>query len=109
MIDVHYIRQGEIYMVEIIGHADYASPGEDIVCASSSMLAYTIQGAAETLPQAEVKRVIELKPGYGTILLKMIPGATHETLQKVENMIEMVMIGYTLLAETYPNHVNVHM
>lgn len=86
------------------GHAGFASPGQDIVCAGVSALAFA---AAEYLTQMrtwgklEREPVIALEPGE--IRLECEPKITAE--EEASHVFRMLEIGCRLIAHSYPNNV----
>lgn len=92
-------------MLEITGHADYADKGADIVCSAISILAYTLEKAAETLPEREVRRVVHFKDGYVTFMFQGGEETSKEAADKLDTIVGMALMGYRLLAESYPNNI----
>ena len=89
------------------GHASFAEIGTDIVCASASILTYTLakmvidmheRGRLEGFP------VIRLEGGDACVACKCKDRATWV---KMVNYYQFAMTGFTMLAETYPQNVNV--
>ena len=74
------------------GHANYAEQGKDIVCASISMLAYTMAVSLD---------------GNSA---RLLPGDTEIAYQdtiKNRMIIDAMQKGFSLLAESYPDYVKV--
>lgn len=76
--------------IRIDGHAGYAPKGQDIVCASVSILAYSV---AETLRQ--MGENCDMGNGFCHI---QVP-------QGREDILTVVLNGFRLLAENYPDYV----
>ena len=89
------------------GHASFAEIGTDIVCASASILTYTI---AEIVQQMEERGrledtpIIRLEVGDACVACKC---KDTKTFAKVLNAFDVVRTGFNLLAENYPQNVNV--
>lgn len=88
------------YTIMIDGHSDY-NPGNDIVCASCSILTYTLLNALANMETEEFDSK-EYEEGF-VISVK----GTTETWAKVKTVIETIMLGYELLQEKYPANVSV--
>ena len=97
-------ESGSITM-KLSGHAGQAKQGEDIVCASASILAYTV---AQTLQfmyeQGELKKKphLKLEEGDTIIVAKPKPEAYAEVL----HTFFVAQVGYHLLAHNYPQYVS---
>lgn len=74
------------------GHANYAEHGKDIVCASISMMAYTMAASLD---------------GNSA---RLLPGDTEITYRDTPDnraIIGAMQKGFMLLADSYPDHVKV--
>ena len=95
---------GSITM-KLSGHAGAGEVGKDIVCASASILAYTV---AQTLQfmygegQLQKKPHIKLDPGDCIITAKPKDDAYAEVL----HTFFVAQVGYSLLAKNYPQFVD---
>lgn len=89
----------QCYSIEAYGHADYATDGEDIVCASVSMLIYTL---ARRLEDLGYDFIAEFNGGDAFV------GFTNEgpAIMSTRYAFETIESGFRLLAETYPGHVS---
>ncbi len=82
--------------ITIKGHAHYAEPGKDIVCAGVSTLAQNLIASIEELTEDQIKYVIQ----PGTVDIK------HGTLsEEAQLLVKSFFIGFKLIADEYPNHV----
>lgn len=82
----------------IKGHANYAAPGKDIVCAGVSVLAQTLIAAIEDLTADEIQ--YDIQPG--TVNIK------HGDLSKdAQLLINSFFIGVEMIANEYPDNVRV--
>lgn len=99
MIEIRYIKTNAMHCLSIKGHADYANHGDDIVCAGVSAVTYTLAGWLINRVD-ETERYMKLDSGNGTIMCY--------ALDKADTAFDMAMIGFTQIANTYPNHVSVH-
>ena len=90
--------------LKLTGHAGAAKKGEDIVCASASILAYTV---AQTVQYMHAEGGLRKKPriefadGNATIVAK--PKA--ESYAEVLHTCFVAQVGYSLLSHNYPQYV----
>lgn len=80
----------------IDGHAGYGPSGQDIVCASISILTYTLAEALQGIHRCE-----EIRPGY--VCIEAFP--TKEEEQKVEIIFETIIKGLQLLHNEFADFV----
>ena len=94
------------FIMSIKGHAGASEVGQDIVCASASILAYTV---AQLVKDYGMKDMLKKKP---TILLKKGSSTVTCTPKKeyydeVKHSYYVVQTGINLLAHNYPQCVDV--
>ncbi len=87
------------------GHAGYAEEGKDIVCASASILTYTLAQivllADEDGELAETPTV-DLESGDATISFR---SKNDEIFANMSHTIFTISVGYRLLAQEHPQYV----
>lgn len=84
--------------IEISGHAGYAEPGKDIVCAGVTALTQTLIQSIDDLTDDEIE--YRVSPGkveveYGNLS------------EKSKTLVDSFFIGICLIAEEFPEHVKV--
>ena len=85
--------------IKITGHAGYAEPGKDIVCAGVSTLVQTLIASLDMLTPGALEST-EIKPGYVEI--------KHRNLSEHAKMlVDSLFIGVNLIADEYPEHVKI--
>ena len=101
MIDVVYHRR--YHRLTIEGHACSGEHGHDLVCASASILAYTLAASVANMFAAKQIRepFIELKEGSGQIACKAI----NRFEAPVTLIFDTLCAGYELLAREYPENI----
>lgn len=82
--------------IEIFGHAGYAEPGKDIVCAGVTALTQMLIQSIEYLTDDEIE--YRLSPGrvdinYGNLS------------EKSKILVDSFFIGIRLIADEFPNYV----
>ena len=86
------------------GHAGQAEKGQDIVCASASMLAYTL---AQNIIFLQDKGIFKGNPRVifkdGNAHISCRPKKT--SMGEVLHTFFVVQVGYSLLAHNYPQYV----
>ena len=84
--------------IEISGHAGYAEPGKDIVCAAVTALTQTMVHS--------IKALTEDKPEY-----MACPGKFEMEIknlsEKSKTLVDSFFIGVCKIAEEFPEHVKV--
>ena len=102
MIQVVYHRN--FHRLSITGHAGAAEPGYDLVCASASMLAYTL--AANVANMADNGQVREpvIKMNEGDTEISCNP--RHNLKASVTLVFDSVCVGFELLAHDYPQYIS---
>lgn len=100
MIKVTFAESGNKLSLRLEGHAEYAEEGKDIVCASASILAFTLATIVDSFD--DVEAVIDLKGGDTTIECEC---KDEDTRVKVANAYHYTEIGCALLAQHYPQYV----
>lgn len=86
------------------GHAGYAEHGQDIVCASASILAYTIAQCIENMQtEGKLKRIDEMSIQDGAVTVVCTPKEEHR--QEVIDIYLTVRTGFELLAHNFPQYV----
>lgn len=105
MISVTFTESGNKLSLRVEGHAGYAEHGKDIVCASASILAYTL---AQTVMGAEcggcltTPPTIQMNSGDTVISCE---AASNTDLAIMKSMFVFAIQGYKLLAHNYPQYV----
>lgn len=95
--------------LHVKGHAGANAPGHDIVCASASILAYTL---AQNIKMSEERGhlkyspKIKLKEGDSIITCR---AKDDETYAEMLHTFLVIQTGYMLLAHNYPQYVAVEM
>lgn len=84
--------------ITVKGHAGYAEPGKDIVCAAVSVLVCTLIESITELTEDELTHDIEhgnTEINYGIIS------------EQTKLLIDSFFVGVTGISETYPQYVRV--
>ena len=87
------------------GHAGSDAKGHDLVCASASILAYTVAQMVQTMEQdgaLKGKPCIELNEGDATIILRC---KNDDVYAEARHTFSVAKTGYSLLAQNYPQYV----
>ena len=102
MIKVVYHR--DLNRVTVEGHAKSGVAGHDLVCASASILAYTLARFVENMKQARqsYNPTVVLKEGDATISCS--PPTRYKGA--VTLVFDSICAGFELLAHDYPNNIS---
>lgn len=90
-----YKSEGEVV---IRGHAGYAPPGQDIVCAAISTLSQVFVASVEELTAAKIKTA--QMGGYMEIVIK-------ESTERAQVLLDSFLLGCQMVADQYPEYVQV--
>ena len=101
MIEAIYYRKHN--RLTVTGHAGSAEIGHDLVCASASMLAYTLAAnVANMADNGQVRQPI-IKTNEGDTEISCNP--RHNLKASVTLVFDSVCVGYELLAHDYPEYI----
>lgn len=102
MIQAIYYRK--FNRLTVTGHAGAAEPGHDLVCASASMLAYTLAAnVANMADNGQVRQPI-IRNNEGDTEISCNP--RHNLKASVTLVFDSVCVGFELLAHDYPDFVS---
>ena len=90
--------------ITIEGHAYSGEPGQDLICASASMLVYTLAASVESMKaHGHISgAVIDLKGGDSVVSCE-----PYEQFKAAITLIfDSICAGYELLAANYPENVS---
>lgn len=102
MIQVKFCREDNRFSFSCTGHAGYGKKGQDIVCASATILAYTLAQNIQDREKDGIfvsKPILTLKPGKATIQVL----AKEENKETVRVIFSVIGKGFACLAANYPN------
>lgn len=96
-------RDGSIHMT-LQGHAGAAPKGEDLVCASATMMAYTVAQAVQFMfEQGMLKKKPKISIKEGNAAVIAIP--KEETYAEVLHTFWVAQCGVHVLVRNYPQYV----
>ena len=101
MIQATYYRSYN--RLTVTGHAGSAEPGKDLVCASASMLAYTLAANVSNMADNGQVRHPIIKTDAGDAEISCNP--LHNLKASVTLIFDSVCAGFELLAHDYPDFV----
>ena len=109
MIQVKFNRiEDKSLLFKIDGHAGQDNSGHDIVCSAASILAYTLAQTMRYIDEQngfEVTPVIKLNEGNAVVFVRPKEDYEGEVMQTFFT----VEVGYSLLAQNYPQYVELTM
>ena len=82
--------------IEISGHAGYAEPGKDIVCAGVTALTQTLIQSIDDLTDDEIE--YRISPGKAEIEYRNLS-------EKSKILVDSFFVGIRLIADEFPNYV----
>ena len=105
MIKVTIATEGAKLSLRLEGHAEYAEVGKDIVCASASILAYTLAQIVRVIERngcLKEPAVVRLDSGDTEITCEPKDATTYDVLW---DAYDFARVGYFLLAHNHPKYV----
>jgi uncharacterized protein YsxB (DUF464 family) len=102
MITVVYHR--DLNRLEMEGHAQSGDVGHDLVCASASILAYTLASFVENMRGAGQTKHPTIKLSDGHALIDC--NAPNRYKGSVKLAFDTVCAGFELLARDYPDNIS---
>ena len=104
MLKVTFKEEEGKLTLELEGHAGQAEIGQDIVCASASILAYTVaQFVKDAFARGDLKSPPEIKLESGDAFISCEP--TDDILFGMQDCYLFAELGYHILAYNYPQYV----
>jgi uncharacterized protein YsxB (DUF464 family) len=105
MINVTYHRDRN--RVEVKDHAQSGEAGHDLVCASASILVYTLASFVENMREAKqvYNPTTELKEGDALIYCD----APNKYKHSITLVFDSICGGFELLAKDYPDNIKFEM
>ena len=90
--------------LRVRGHARFAAPGSDIVCAAASILCYTAaQTALDLYEQGKLRKKPRVDVGKGDATVTLCP--VNDAAAEAAVALHTVATGFALLAHHYPEYV----
>ena len=102
MINVIYHRDRS--RVTMKGHARSGEVGHDLVCASASILAYTLASFVENMERAGQTKYPKVELTEGQAIIDCNPPKRYKST--VTLAFDTVCRGFDLLAQSYPNNIS---
>ena len=102
MIHATYYRKYN--RLTVTGHAGAAEPGHDLVCASASMLVYTLAANVANMADSGQVRQPVIKTNDGDAEISCKP--RHNLKASVTLIFDSVCVGFELLAHNHPEYIN---
>lgn len=104
MISITFTNRGNRLSLRLEGHAGYAEHGNDIVCASASILAYTVaQFVMEAEHNGDLESPAEVKLESGDTIISCEP--TEDLMRGMADMYQFAKLGFCILEHNYPQYV----
>ncbi|MBH5317147.1 ribosomal-processing cysteine protease Prp [Paenibacillus sp. GSMTC-2017] len=107
MITITIVRNDSdkrIVSFAVVGHAKYAKPGKDIVCAGVSTVSIGTVNAIETL--AGVELPAKMKDGWLSSDIPILPDADADG--RMQLLLESMVVMLETIAKSYGKYVVIH-
>ena len=102
MIKVTYHR--DLNRVEVQGHAKSGEAGHDLVCASASILVYTLASFVENMKEARQAYNPKIDLREGDAMISCEPPSRYKGA--VTLVFDSICGGFELLAKDYPDNIS---
>ena len=102
MIKVTYHR--DLNRVSVVGHAQSGEAGHDLVCASASILVYTLASFVENMKAARQSYNPKVDLKEGDALISCTPPNRYKGA--VTLVFDSICGGFELLARDYPDNIS---
>ena len=102
MITVVYHR--DLHRVSVTGHANSGEVGHDLVCASASIIAYTLAFFVENMRKAGQVRYPTIKLEEGDALISCDPPKRYK--DTITLVFDSICGGFELLAQNNPDNIS---
>ena len=104
MINVTFTETPQKLSLRVEGHAGYAEQGKDIVCASASILAYTVaQYVMEAEHNGDLASPPEMKLELGDTFISCEP--QENVWKTMQDVFSFAKMGYIVLEYNYQQYV----
>ena len=100
---IHAVYYRKYNRLTVTGHANSAEPGHDLVCASASILAYTLAANVANMADAGQVRQPIIENSEGNTEISCNP--RHNLKSTVTLIFDSICVGFELLAHDYPEYV----
>lgn len=91
--------------LRLSGHAGAGEEGKDVICASASILAYTVAQAMKFMHfKGDLKKKPHIKLKEGSTVITAFPKA--EAYDEAFHTFFVAQVGYSLLEHNYPDYVS---
>lgn len=104
MVTITFYEHKGRYAIKAQGHAYYAEPGRDIVCAGVTVLLQSLSMYLEAT-EGEGFRILENKQELGDNNIEVILEDKNNDV--IPNLFYMTISGLESIANTYPNYVKI--
>jgi uncharacterized protein len=101
-IQIERDQQGRVNRLHMSGHAEFAEPGKDVVCAAVSSISICMTNAIEKILQVQV-HTDDVHPGH--LQCFMPTGLDEEVTAKVALLLEAMVVSLQMVADEYPRYI----
>ncbi|MFN7251667.1 MAG: ribosomal-processing cysteine protease Prp [Anaerobacillus sp.] len=104
-VEISRNHDDKINSFEMRGHADSGPYGQDIVCAGASAVSFGTVNAIDTLCNVQLE--IDLDNDGGFLRCTVPTGLEELTYEKVQLLLEAMVVSLTSIAEQYGKHIKI--
>lgn len=101
---IHIVYHRKYHRVTAQGHAQSGEPGHDLVCASATILLYTLADRVLNMAESNQVRAPKVKMDLGDAEISCNPN--QRLTSTVTLIFDSICAGFQLLAEDFPENIS---
>lgn len=96
-----------IRSVEVTGHANFAEPGSDLVCAGVSAIIFGAYNAVEVLAGQSLLVEMADKTEGGYFYVETYPDLSPEDMTRTQLLLEGMLVQLDTVAQSYGDYIQI--
>lgn len=96
-----------IRSVEVTGHANFAEPGSDLVCAGVSAIIFGAYNAIEVLTSQPLLLEMADKTEGGYFYVETYPDLSPEEMTRTQMLLEGMLVQLDTIAQSYGDYIQI--
>lgn len=96
-----------IRSVEVTGHANFAEPGSDLVCAGASAIIFGAYNAIEVLTSQPLLLEMADKTKGGYFYVETYPDLSPEETTRTQLLLEGMLVQLDTIAQSYGDYIQI--
>lgn len=96
-----------IRSVEVTGHANFAEPGSDLVCAGVSAIIFGAYNAVETLAGQSLLVEMADQTEGGYFYVETYPDLSPQDMERTQLLLEGMLVQLDTIAQSYGEYIQI--